>query len=206
MQTMSSKIKATFGLLTAMLLLGVADASLLEGLPVEKITNVSEEEPKENHVVQIPAKPTPTDGIRRNLGPNIKEVLQRRLFETAPTNEKIILQKIIPVEEATLQSYVLLKGGDRAGMIAWTNTPKVKQFYLILKEALHSAFTSQVQDLLDETQRREGRPTRNLLTFFDPGLLSERVVFVRVREQLYEFHITEGSSGVIFDLIEELTK
>jgi len=198
-------MKATVGLLTTMILLGVADAALLEGMPTQKMAVISENEPT-TPIVKLPTKPNTSGEVSRYLGPDIKDVLKKRGFTTANTREKIILEKIIPKEEATLQSYVLLKDGDRAGMIAWTNTPKVKQFYLVLKEALHSAFTSDVQDLLDETQRREGRPTRNLLTFFDPGLLSERVVFVRVREQLYEFHITEGSSGVIFDLIEELTK
>ena len=203
---MGSRMKATVGLLTTMILLGVADAALLEGMPTQKMSVTSEEEPTTNPIVKLPIKPQVTGGVERYLGPDIKDLLKKRGFTTTDTREKIILEKIIPKEEATLQSYVLLKDGDRAGMIAWTNTPKVKQFYLVLKEALHSAFTSDVQDLLDETQRREGRPTRNLLTFFDPGLVSERVVFVRVREQLYEFHITEGSSGVIFDLIEELTK
>ena len=197
-------MKVTTGLLTLMTLLGVADAALLEGMPVQEKTEVAVVD--EPTVSPTPSTPTPTGGVRRNQGPNIAEVLKRRQFTMIEANEKIILQKIIPTGEATLQSYALLKDGDRAGMIAWTNSSKVKQYYLVLKEALHSAFTSDVQDLLDETQRREGRPTRNLLTFFDPGLLSERVVFVRVREQLYEFHIPEGSSGIIFDLIEELTK
>jgi hypothetical protein len=202
---MASKMKLTTGLLTFMILLGVADAALFEGIPVQEKKEIAIDEPIANPT-PTPSLQNPTGGVRRDQGPNIAEVLKRRQFTMKETNEKIILQKIIPTEEATLTSYVLLKDGDRAGMIAWTNSSKVKQYYLVLKEALHSAFTANVQDLLDETQRREGRPTRNLLTFFDPGLLSERVVFVRVREQLYEFHIPEGSSGIIFDLIEELTK
>jgi len=82
----------------------------------------------------------------------------------------------------------------------------IEQDYLALKEALHTAFTVNVQNLLDETQRRENRPIRNLLTFIDTGLFPERMVFVRVRERLYEFHVKEGSSEEIFNLIEELTQ
>ena len=51
-----------------------------------------------------------------------------------------------------------------------------------------------------------GRPTRNLLTFLDPGLSSERIVFVRVRERLYELHVAPGKDDVLFELVEALTQ
>ena len=189
-----------------MLLLGIADAALIEGLPKEKIEDIAMDAIKKPPIKQLPNDSIPKQGVRRNQGADVQSILQKQKFTIGKVNEKVILEKIIPSNDTNLQSYVLLKDGDRAGLIAWTTSSKVKEYYLTLKEALHNAFTSEVKDLLDETQRREGRPTRNLLTFFDPGILSERVVFIRVRERLYEFHVTEGSSEAIFNLIEELTK
>ena len=163
-----------------------------------------EQQPTSNTQQPIPSDDT--EGVARNQGLDVKDVLQNRDFTLADVHEKVILEDIVPQNEAALQSYVLLKKGDRIGMIAWTDSPKVKEYYLALKEALHSAFTEKVQNLLDETQRREDRPIRNLLTFIDTGLFPERIVFVRVRERLYEFHVKEGSSEEIFNLIEELTQ
>jgi len=77
---------------------------------------------------------------------------------------------------------------------------------LALKEALHTTFSPEMRDLVDEVQTREGRPPRNLLTFLDPAINSERVVFIRVRERLYEFHIAPGRDDSIYDLIESLTQ
>ena len=221
---MEEKLKVTSGLLTLLLLLGVADAALLEGLPSEEeptgvttIIHPKKDTPKSDPPKttqpektmeperKVPTTPTPPGGVRKAQGPDVLEALVRGGFTFQDTKEKMILRDIIP-EDTTLETHVLLLDGDRAGAIAWVSSPQVKKFYLVLKEALHSAFTAEVQDLLDETQRREGRPTRNLLTFFDPGLSSERVVFIRVRERLYEFRVAEGASEAIFDLIEDLTK
>lgn len=189
-----------------MLILGITDAAILEGLPMQKEpSTITEQQPTPNTQQPTPSNP-PAEGVARNQGPDVKDILQDLGFTLADVNEKVILEDIIPQKEASLQSYVLLKNGDRTGMIAWTDSPKVKVYYLALKEALHSAFTEKVQNLLDETQRRENRPIRNLLTFIDTGLFPERMVFVRVRERLYEFHVKDGSSEEIFNLIEGLTQ
>ena len=91
-------------------------------------------------------------------------------------------------------------------MISWLETPDVKILFLALKEALHSSFSPELQDLVDEKQQRRGKPPRELLTFLDPAISEERLAFVRVRDRLYELHIPEGMDDAIFGLIEELTK
>ena len=194
---MNEKMKVTSGLLTLMILLGVADAALLEGLP--KKAEVAQEIPAKTQI-------EPTGGVRKATGPDVLESLISNSFTFSDTREKFILSPVVGKSSDTLTAKALLIDGDRAGAIGWISSPHVKKHYLVLKEALHSAFTPEVQDLLDETQRRENHPTRNLLTFLDAGILPERVVFVRVRERLYEFHIAEGSSDKIFNLIEDLTK
>ena len=208
---MEGKLRTTAGVLLLMVLLGASDAALLEGW------TPFEEEPEVIAETQAPSDPKPPTeepprdndsnlpGVRKHTGPNVLEVLISHSFTFQEGKENIVLNRVVPDDE-TVHSRTMLLHEDRAGVIAWVESPLVKKYYLILKEALHTAFTAEVEDLLDETQRREGKPTRNLLTFYDPGLLPERVVFVRVRERLYELHIADGASEAIFDLIEELTE
>ena len=198
-------MNVTASLLALMLILGVADATLMRngewgmGNGEEVVQTSTDEE------VEHVRTDAPTGAVRKNSGPNVKEALVNNRFTFTETKESIILEKVLEGNKG-IQKLVLLNNGDRAGAIAWVSSPNVKKHYLVLKEALHAAFSPAVRDLLDETQRREGRPTRNLLTFMDPGLMPERIVFVRVRERLYEFHVAEGSSDAIFNLIEDLTR
>lgn len=206
---MNKKWSITIGVFLVAIALGTADAVVLEGAPTYKAkladANTNDPEPIIDTSDPEPTKtPPPEGGVRKNDGPNVLKSLGLRNFTVQETSEKVILNSVVTGD--TVESRALLLNGDRAGSIAWVSSPNVKNHYIVLKEALHTAFTPEVQDLLDETQRRENRPTRNLLTFYDPGLLPERVVFVRVRERLYEFHIAEGSSEEIFNLIEDLTK
>ncbi|MDP7477545.1 MAG: hypothetical protein QF442_03795 [Candidatus Peribacteraceae bacterium] len=201
---MEEKIKITAGLLLLMLILGTADIALVEGFPSEQPSEPTTTGRVDTNTPK-PSKPLPPGGVAKFSGPNIEKLLSDQGFRMAEAREDSILQRVVP-EGVSIETHVMLRKGDRAGLIAWVNSPDVKRYYIVLKEALHSAFTPDVRDLLDETQRREGRPTRNLLTFFDPGIAPERVVFVRVRERLYEIRVSEGSSTEVFNLIEELTK
>ncbi len=60
-------------------------------------------------------------------------------------------------------------------------------------------------DLKDETLRSDTGLVRNYLTFLDPSLSTERLIFVRVRERLYEFHVVTGKEEVMNILIQSLT-
>ena len=113
---------------------------------------------------------------------------------------------MIPEGAAEVHTYALLLHGDRAGLIAWTESAEVKNYFLALKEALHASFSPRVKDLLDETQRIPGKPPRNFLSFLDECLSPERLVFLRVRERLYEIRITEGNDEAIFRAVDELTQ
>lgn len=199
----------TGALLGVLILLGVADTVLLEGLPANAETTEVAERPtsSQNQSESSSSRSgtnQPATGVRPNTGPDVLETLVSNDLKFNSTNEQFILDRVIA--DDTVNTRVLLHDNDRAGAVAWVESPQVKQHYLVLKESLHTAFTSDVRDLLDETQRREGKPTRNLLTFIDTGLLPERVVFVRVRERLYEFHVADGGSELIFEVIEDLTE
>ena len=166
---MNEKMKVTTGLLALMVLLSVADIALLEGMPkTEKAVAI-----QDNPVVSdqptdtSPSTPTPTGGVRKTSGPDVLQTLVSNTFTFDDTRERFVLKKILEGNDDTITTKALLIDGDRAGAIGWISSPNVKNHYLVLKEALHSAFTPNVKDLLDETQRRENHPTRNLLTFFE---------------------------------------
>ncbi len=147
----------------------------------------------------------PAGGVVKQSGPNVADVLLAQELTTSPSTDQSFLQQIVPPVDP-VQTMVLLKDGDRVGLLSWVDSSDVQTYFLSLKEALHSSFSPDVRDLIDETQRREGRPTRNFLTFFDPGISpEERFVFVRVRERLYEMRFTDENKDTMFALMEALT-
>lgn len=202
----------TVGLLTVLVALGTFDALLIENKKL-LIQLQQPEPPQEVAVVAnsgsssaAQSSAAPAGGIRKVEEPNVLEILTVEQFNFAdPARERSLLEQIIPSDVATVQAKVLVKNGDRIGLIAWADSPQVKIYLLALKEALHSTFSPEMRDLVDEVQEREGKALRNLLTFLDPAINEERVVFIRIRERLYEFHVAEGKDAVVFDLIETLT-
>jgi len=202
----------TVGLLTVLVALGTFDALLVENKKL--LIQLQQPEPPEEVAVvansgsssAAQSSTAPAGGIRKIEEPNVLEILTVEQFNFAdPARERSLLEQIIPSGVATVQAKVLVKDGDRIGLIAWADSPQVKIYLLALKEALHSTFSPEMRDLVDEVQEREGKALRNLLTFLDPAINEERVVFIRIRERLYEFHVAEGKDAVVFDLIETLT-
>ena len=199
-ESMPSKMLVTTGFLVLLFGLGTADAIFVE----KSVPNLPGTDPE---VIVGDTSGDGGEGVRKTEGPDVLEVLVTYEYTFSETEEQAILERVVLADTGdTVEKFVILKEGDRAAFLAWVDSPDVKTYFLSLKEALHRSFTTAVKDLMDEAQRREGKPTRNLLTFQDTGLLPERVVVVRVRERLYEFHILEGKDDLIFELIEELTK
>ncbi len=145
----------------------------------------------------------PVGGVRKQTGPNVKTALEADGFTTTSTNDLSFLAQI--GSGAQIDALAVLKDGDRAGSVTWIDSPKVKNYFIALKEALLTAFSPEMTDLKDETLRSDNGPVRNYLTFLDPSLSTERLVFVRVRERLYEFHVVIGKEEVMNTLIQSLT-
>lgn len=198
------KLQIAGGLLVVLVALAAADAILVEGgLPSPE---AAPEEPETTMEEKTPPEEQPMKGVRKQTGPDVLSILEEAGFEIAEEGEESILRRVVPEEDADVHTRILLKDNDRAGMISWLETPNVKILFLALKEALHSSFSPELQDLVDEKQQRQGKPPRELLTFLDPAISEERLAFVRVRDRLYELHIPAGMDDAIFGLIEELTK
>ena len=200
----------TVGLLTVLVVLVAVDALSIENkrlLTQADIPKETENTPPKPQIPEENEMPEPQVGTPKMQGPNVPKVLSAEEFTVAePKKERSLIQQVIPEGIADIQTKILLKDGDRVGLIAWTESPQVKIYFLALKEALHSTFSPKMRDLVDEVQTREGKPPRNLLSFLDPAINSERIVFIRIRERLYEFHIAPERDDVIFDLIESLSR
>jgi len=198
---MSKTFSAAGLLIAAMLAIGTADFMLteiklppsdtvLDGVQADTGTN-------QNQAGQA--------GVIKSSGPDVRAVLTASKFNFSEADEESLISLVIR-DGTKVESLALSKDSDRAGFMAWAQSPRVKVYFMALKEALHTSFTPLVRELIDETQRTPGKPVINLLSFMDEGISSERLVFIRVRERLFEFHVPEGKDDMMFELIEKLTE
>ncbi len=143
-------------------------------------------------------------GVVRSSGPDVFDVLNEQTVVTESTQETSLLRRVIP-DPVAVESRVLLKGNDRIAFFSWVETPDVKEYFTALKEALHASFSKDVRDLIDETQEQEGKPVRNVLSFYDPAIHEDRLLFVRVRQRMYEFHVAADKEPQVQELMDALT-
>ena len=198
--------------------LGLADAQTLEGPPpldglialTERSTTDTPNEPTtaDTPETTTPDTPTPerTTGVKKQREVSVERVIEGTTLEMNETDESTFLEQIGGTSMPEVQKRVLLKDGDRAIVMAWVDTPHVKMTFRSLKQALLNSFTAQQQDLVDEVDIRDGLPPRNILTFYDPGISDERVLFVRVRQRLYEFRMVEDARSDVDALVDRLTE
>ena len=139
--------------------------------------------------------------VAKSSGPAVQTVLTDAGLEVTESEEPTFLSQII---EENLTSVTVLKDGDRAGSITWTESPDVKDSFIALKDGLLESFSAGLRDLKDTTEQEPGHPVRNILRFTDPALSDEELVFVRVRERLFEFHIAPSSEDTMHALIDAL--
>ncbi len=185
--TSSKKSLVTLGFLLILIGLASADAIITRG------------------TLHIPERNGADGGVSKKPGPDVVAVTLAQGFAVTDTSDTFLLTTILP-PGTTLSSRTLLQNDDRVGALAWIDSPDVKRTLRILREHLRSSFSKELQNLIDETQSEAGKPPRDILSFRDPAILGERVVFARVRERLYEFHVTAGKEASIDGLLNALTE
>lgn len=141
-------------------------------------------------------------GVAKAQETDVESALEQLGFTLSPSEDLTFLAQVAKDQE--VESYVLLKDGDRAGSISWIDGD-AKQAFISLKEALLSAFSDQVTNLSDKTVQEENKPTRNVLTFRDPALSEETLTFIRIRERLYEIHTAQNKQDAVNAAIEAVT-
>jgi hypothetical protein len=156
-------------------------------------------------------EPTETPGVTPPVKepskplPNILGVLKTQGITAQETSEVSLIRRVIP-QETPVTTLVLLREGDRIGLLSWVESSDVERHFLSLKESLHVSFSPDVRDLRDEQQKQEGKPSRNILSFFDPSLGHERFIFIHIQKRLYELRIAEGKDEPMNSLIDALTQ
>lgn len=203
-----SKLGTTIAFLGALVILLLADASLTRSSwwkPAETPAPKTVITP--GTTVGSSSESTSSSGTRSSgaVATDLARVFTALGYETANTREKSILEKVVPGGTA-INGSTLLKNNDRVVHISWVDHPEVKLYYSALKEALHGSFTDRMIDLVDETQERPGKPVRNVLSFLDPNIHEERLLFVRVRQRLFEFHIAKDQEEAAQELLDALTE
>jgi hypothetical protein len=141
-------------------------------------------------------------GTTRKEGPDVQNLLQTQGYTAAAIAEPVLIGAI--AQQETMNGFVLLKNNDRTALLAWIDTPNVKTIFAGLKQALAENFSGRVSDLVDETQTPAQGAPRDILSFIDPSLSSERFLFVRIRTRLYEFHIAQGKEADVQAIVEAL--
>jgi hypothetical protein len=149
--------------------------------------------------------PDPDQGVRVLKPVHIDGVFAEMEITTKETDEKSLVSRIIP-ETIPIRTQVLLQGDDRLGLFSSVEAPDVRAYFFGLKDALQASFSSEVTGIVDTTEAPEGKPVRNVLSFMDPALSEEKLIFVRVRERLYEIHVAAGKGDAVQALIEKLTE
>lgn len=180
----AQKILATAFFTLILLTLGTADYVLTQG------------------TLKLP----PREGIAKKAEPDVATVAESQVFTVTETTERQLLEERAVKGKRTVWGRVLLKENDRAATIAWIDAPDVKEIFTALRKDLRPKFSSDFHDLIDETQSQPGKPPRDVLSFRDPRVHPERLLFVRVRERLYELHVKEGHEKDIDGLIDALTE
>jgi hypothetical protein len=205
---MTKKPLVATSILLLMLTLATTDALLVEKNLLTDWRHVAlQENPSSTDPPPTnPLSNQQSGGVTKVAEVNVTQIAVSMGLEVRETTESTLLSQIVPPESTIVHSVLLLKNNDRAGVLSWVDSPDGKMYFLALKEALHATFSPQLKDLVDETQQREGHPVRNLLTFKDPLISEERVVFVRLRERMYEVHVANTMDDVIFELVEKLTE
>lgn len=146
----------------------------------------------------------PEGAVAKNSGPTVEQIAEEQNLTTGESGDLSLLAQII-TDGTAVRSLAILSEGDRAGSVTWVESGNVKEYFITLKDALLGSFSPDMRDLKDETLVEAGKPVRNVLTFLDPALSEERIVFVRVRERLFEFHLAAGKEETMNTFIEALT-
>lgn len=126
-----------------------------------------------------------------------------QLIETQTTETSILN---VVAQNMTVQTVVLLANNDRAALLSWVENDDVKTLFSLLKQTLQEQFSPKLSGLVDETRTQESGPPVDVLSFVDPAISPEKILFVRIRNRLYEFHIAAKGEDAIDRLVAELSK
>ena len=140
---------------------------------------------------------------KKKSGVDVHATLATLGLTPEKTSEASLLQ--LTTQGAAVETTVLLLNNDRAALFAWVESDNVKTIFSSLKQALQEQFSPKLVDLIDETRTQDAGPPYDILSFTDPAISAEKVIFIRVRNRLYEFHVAANGQSMIDPLIAALS-
>ncbi len=143
-------------------------------------------------------------GVAKMGGVPVEDILKKNGIAASDVQEQSLIARVAASKTA-VHTVALLKNNDRIALMVWIETPDVKDYFQAIKDALHASFSPAVTDLKDVTDTLPSGATRNSLSFKDPAIGAERMIFVRIRQQLFEFHVTDGKDKDVQGVIEALS-
>lgn len=135
---------------------------------------------------------------------NVHTVFQSVGLVSQETKEVGILAQLTQPDLS--RTVILLRNNDRAFLFSWIENDEVKEIMSALKKLLEDQFSPELTDLTDETMTSATGAPVDILRFYDPSISTEHIVFLRIRNRLYELHIAENGEEISDRLIEELSK
>ena len=197
--TRRTKTIVTLCLLVFLCVLGIADYEFSGDRYLASVDDTSQQTSASSETSSADT------GVAKQSGIDVEQVLNNHGFVTEKSADQSFIAQVA-TRDAILKSLTILKDNDRAGSVTWIESSQVKSSFIALKEALLAAFSPLVSDLHDETDESPDGPTQNILSFTDPSLSTEHLMFVRVRERLYEFHIAQGKEDAMKEVADIVTK
>lgn len=152
----------------------------------------------------VSLSPSSQEGESGETTDRVLRLLSQLGFTGQVSAEDTLLKQVAAGETPTM-TLVLLAENDRSGLISWMSSTDAHLYFSTLKEALSGAFSPDLEDLRDEREELPGQRTRDVLSFHDPALSTERITIILSGDTLYEFHISPGQDERITPLIEALT-
>lgn len=192
-----ARILTAMGFVTVLAGLGVADAMWTS----DKFVLPS----------QMQANPLPTENassagtVSKRSGASLEEIFQDLNITATDTDQDSLLSRIVG-NTASVHTQVLLKDNDRILLFSWVENPNVKEEFQAIKDTLHDAFSPNVSNLKDVTETPSDGPPRNILSFKDPAINDERIIFLRIRQRLYELHVADGKDADAESLLSSLSR
>jgi hypothetical protein len=143
--------------------------------------------------------------VSKRSGASLEDVFKDQNIEATDTDQGSLLSRIVG-SATSVHTQVLLKDNDRILLFSWVENPEVKEEFQAIKDTLHDAFSANVSNLEDISQTPSDGPPYNLLSFKDPAISDERIIFLRIRQRLYELHVADGKDTDAESLIAALAK
>lgn len=135
----------------------------------------------------------------------IDEMAVAASLELTNTNDIMLLHNII-ADDAEVFTRTILYNNDRIGTIAWVDHPQVREYFLALKEALFKNFSTNVQDLQDRSIRLSNQTEAyNELRFIDPAISTNKLIFGRIQNRLFEIRIDPNQLATIEPFITAIS-